>query len=159
MTKKSFNNIKKVAQKQASQASDTTPSLSKLEASLLGADSSKDTERPYVNLKYYYPKHQCFSQWEKEQLKAFSDFCKKLSEAKWTDIYKTSGSAGNKKGFGYTKHKDVSSLPENPDLTKISPDLTWFELRVTEESRVHGFRAKDAFFLVFLDRGHDIYPG
>ena len=58
----------------------------------------------------------------------------------------------------YTIHKDHSVLPNNAELEEISPDLTWFELRVDGESRVHGFRVKDAFFLVYLDQNHEVYP-
>ena len=76
---------------------------------------------------------------------------------KWTDIYKTGGARGHKAGLGYTVHKDHSVLPRNPDLQTLSPDLTWFELRITEEALVHGFRARDAFYLVFLDRDHAVY--
>jgi hypothetical protein len=81
-----------------------------------------------------------------------------MAQMRWSDIYRTGGSVGNKTGLGYTIHKDMEKLPKHPHLDKISPDLTWFELRVDGESRVHGFRVGDAFFLVFLDKGHKIYP-
>lgn len=41
----------------------------------------------------------------------------------------------------------------------LSEDIGWCEMRVTQKARVHGFRAGQGFFLVFLDRGHDIFPG
>jgi hypothetical protein len=53
--------------------------------------------------------------------------------------------------------KDLSKLPYHPHL-HFNPDLTFFELRVTQQARVHGFRVKSAFFLVWLDREHRIYP-
>jgi hypothetical protein len=148
--------LKKIAAKQASA---TTPAINVTiqEVALLGLAGLQRDERPYVNLRYYWPDHQCFSSWDAAKLKAFSQFCRKLSQVKWQDIYKTSGSPGNKVGFGYTPHKNIDVLPANPDMPSFSPDLTWFELRVDQESRVHGFRAKDAFFLVFLDRDHEIY--
>ncbi|AWO91945.1 MULTISPECIES: hypothetical protein [Bradyrhizobium] len=150
---------KKLQKIAAKQARDVSPEINAtfLEAALLGLTDKQDDERPYVNLRYYWPDHECFSSWGAEKLKAFSSFCRKLSQVKWQDIYRTAGAPGNKTGFGYTPHKDIKVLPKNPDIEKFSPDLTWFELRVDQESRVHGFRAKDAFFLVFLDGDHQIY--
>ncbi|WP_397580534.1 hypothetical protein [Sphingorhabdus sp.] len=135
----------------------TSHNLTLREASLLGISSEKDAERPYVNLKYYWPDHECFSVWEAAKLKAFSGFCRKLTQMRWNDIYATGGGLGNKTGLGYTVHKNHDVLPTNPDLSSLSPDLTWFELRIDGDSRVHGFRARDAFFLVFLDQGHAVY--
>lgn len=127
------------------------------DASLLGVAHEDGRDRPYVSLKYYWPDHECFSVWEAAKLKAFSGFCRKIAQMRWADIYATGGSAGHKTGLGYTVHKNPDVLPTNPDLKALSPDLTWFELRIDGESRVHGFRVKDAFFLVSLDQGHAIY--
>ncbi len=119
---------------------------------------------PYVTLKYYDHGYECFSEWEAENLKAFSALNGKLGSMSWPDIYKSAGSAGNKTGVGYTP-LDLSTVSEKSKQRlklvhdKISPDLTFFELRVTQEARVHGFRAADAFFLVLLDQAHDVYKG
>jgi len=48
--------------------------------------------------------------------------------------------------------------PKTRVLEAISPDLGFFELRVTQKARVHGFRSANAFFLVFLDKDHAICP-
>ena len=129
------------------------------DAALLGVVVPEDgRERPYVSLKYYWPDYQCLSSWDADKLKAFSAFCRKISQSKWAEIYRTGGAVGHKTGMGYTVHKDPDVLPDNPELKVLSPDLTWFELRVDGECRVHGFRVKDAFFLVFLDKDHAIYP-
>ncbi len=130
--------------------------LTNIEKSFFGLE--KKEENPYIVLKYYHSDFECFSNWNSNELKAFSDFIRKLRQIQWEDIYKTGGKAGDKTGFGYTPHKDISQLPDNPELKKISPDITFFELRVTGKIRVHGFRVKAAFFLVWLDRNHRIYP-
>ena len=75
----------------------------------------------------------------------------------WNQIYKTSGRIGNKTGLGYSIHKDAAKLPNKALRDRISPDITFFELRVTGEARAHGFRSKNTFFLIWLDRNHDIY--
>ena len=137
----------------------TAHDLTLRDASLLGVAHEDGRERQYVSLKYYWPDHECFSVWEGAKLKAFSAFCRKITQMRWSEIYASGGSAGHKTGLGYTVHKNHDVLPENHELKALSPDLTWFELRVDGESRVHGFRVKDAFFLVFLDHGHAVYKG
>ena len=150
--------LRKVAAQQGAKTSEASD-LTLRDASFLGVKHErKEMERPYVNLKYYSPDYQCLSVWTKEKLQAFSAFCRKITQMRWSEIYATGGKLGNKVGLGYTVHKDHSVLPDNAELEAFSPDFTWFELRVDGESRVHGFRVKDAFFLVYLDQNHDFYP-
>ena len=149
----------KVARKQAEASDEKNVSLKLREAALLSLSDGSNNDTAFVNLKYYRHEHQCLSSWTAEELRSFSAFCRKVTQTSWTSIYKTAGAPGDKQGLGYTVHKNTKVLPDNPDLEKFSPDLTWFELRVTGEARVHGFRCKSAFFLVFLDRQHEIYPG
>lgn len=151
--------LDRIAKKQLETSDVKNVNLKLKEAALLSLSNNSDNDTAYVNLKYYRHEHQCFSEWDVDQLKALSAFCRKITQISWTDIYRTGGKAGNKTGLGYTPHKDRRALPEAPELREISPDLTWFELRVTGEARVHGFRCKSAFFLVFLDRQHEVYPG
>lgn len=40
----------------------------------------------------------------------------------------------------------------------LSEDIGFFELRISQKIRVHGFQAQTAFFLVLLDRGHRVFP-
>ena len=135
--------------------------LTGIEEKILGIPEDQrksQSEKPYIALKYFDPSYECFSAWSPEELKAFSSFNKKLSQLTWQDINKSGGKKGGKTGVAYTVHKDRGKLPDNDALKRISPDLTFFELRVSEKARVHGFRMKSAFFLVWLDRNHQIYP-
>lgn len=156
---KGRNLLDKVARKQAESTDEKSVSVKIREAALLSLNDDGNNDTAFVNLKYYRHEHQCLSTWSPDELKAFSSFCRKVTQTSWTNIYKTAGAPGDKAGLGYTLHKNAKVLPENPDLEKFSPDLTWFELRVSGEARVHGFRCKSAFFLVYLDRQHQIYPG
>ncbi|MDM8560451.1 MAG6450 family protein [Candidatus Parabeggiatoa sp. HSG14] len=130
--------------------------LTKMEQSFLGITDSLDS--PHVNLKYYDPEFECFSEWTYDELKAFSEFTQKLKRLTWQQIYRSGGKPGDKTGLGYTPHKTRTYLPKHPELDSISLDITFFELRMTQKARVHGFRVKSAFFLVWLDRNHQIYP-
>jgi hypothetical protein len=127
---------------------------SRLEGAALGHE---DGERaaPYVALKYFQSEWQCFSEWSRDELRAFSAFNHKLRQVTWPLLYASGGR--QKTGLGYTPH-DLGALPRPAFADGISEDVAWFELRVTQKARVHGFRAGAAFFLVFLDRNHDAFP-
>jgi len=115
----------------------------------------KETEQvPYIVLKYYQPNYQCFSEWNKQELKGFSDFIEKLRKTNW-NLIKQQSSAKNKVGFGYTQI-DKKILPNASILNDISEDVSFAELRLSKESRIFGFRINAAFFLIFLDKNHEI---
>lgn len=131
--------------------------LTNVEQYCLGVtDHSRD--KPYINLKYYQPEYECLSEWTPDELKALSEFVRKFRNLTWEQIYRSGGKLGEKSGLGYTSHKTKTLLPKFSELDNFSHDLTFFELRVTQKARVHGFRIKAAFFLVWLDRNHRIYP-
>jgi len=130
--------------------------LTNVERSFLGVTDSD--EKPHVNLKYYDPDFECFSEWMPDELKAFSAFTRKLKTLTWKQIYRSGGKLGDKTGLGYTAHKMKANFPKHAELDFINLDITFFELRITKKARVHGFRVKSAFFLVWLDRNHQIYP-
>lgn len=131
--------------------------LNDLEIKLMGFNTSRN-EEPHVNLKYYQSNYECFSEWTSEELKDFTSFLDKLGQTDWINIFKSGGSVGNKSSFGLTYHKDKKKLPTAIFIEKISPDINFFELRVNQKARVHGFRCVHTFFLVWLDRNHQIYP-
>lgn len=115
-------------------------------------------DEPFVVLKYFEPSYQCLSEWTADELRSLTGLIDKIRDLSWPDIYKTAGSIGTKVGVGYTQHGSSVKLPESKRLDNLSPDLTFFELRVSDKARVHGFRIKSAFFLVWLDRNHRICP-
>lgn len=129
--------------------------LSETESIHLGI---KRGENAFVVFRYFDSGYQCFSDWNKEELKSFSEFLRKICQQDWNQIFATGGSAGNKKGLGYTPHSDPKVLPNQNLLDKFSEDTTFFELRVSQKARAHGFRVKAAFFLLWLDKDHEVYP-
>ena len=131
-----------------------TERRSKLELAALGQEGDSKAVA-FVALKYYRPEHQCLSEWTPDELKQFSSFCRKLSQMTWQQIIETGGR--HKTGVAWTP-VHAHQLPNTDFLDSISEDIHWIELRVTQEARVFGFRAGQAFFLVFLDRTHDIIP-
>lgn len=132
--------------------------LNAKEADILGFVDEGNNTPAFVYLKYYDYRFECFSDWEKDELKQFSQFIEKMRKTTWTNIYKSGGKSGNKTGFGYTVHKDTNVLPNQDLVELLSEDVTFFELRIKDKIRVHGFRSKSAFCLIWLDRAHRIYP-
>lgn len=136
---------------------ETTFRLSPIQREVFGLDNQRGapSPSPSVSLKYYDPKFECFSDWPRQDLAAFSAFLGKLGGRTWEQIVTTGGKLGGKSGLGYTPHKDRKRLPSIPNPP--SEDVTLFELRVTQKTRVHGFRVGPIFFLVWLDKDHRIY--
>lgn len=132
-----------------------TDRRSKLELAALGTEGDSRAVA-FVALKYYRPEHQCLSEWTPDELRAFSAFCRKVAQMTWQQIVETGGR--HKTGLGWTR-VERSQLPNTGFLHTISEDISWMEMRVTQVARVFGFRAGHAFFLVFLDRTHDITRG
>lgn len=129
-------------------------------------DSNSNALRlnPYVALKYFNSDWQCFSDWEQQELKDFSNFLNVLGSHTWEQVYKT-GSKIPKHGLAYTKYnlEDIKSEAIRSKLKdveiQISEDINFFELRVNQNKlRVHGFQSHSAFFLIALDRGHEAFP-
>jgi hypothetical protein len=132
--------------------------LSNVEQELLGLrEEHPDREKAYVALKYYQPAYECFSEWGRDELKAFSTFCRKVTERSWEQIRQSGGGPGNKSGLGFSPHKDRRKLPSHGLRDLISPEVEFSEMRVTQKARVHCFRMKATFFLVWLDKDHRIY--
>jgi hypothetical protein len=144
----------KILQRAAQSQKPLDDRQSALSRAALGKEGDSQA-RAFVALKYFQHRHQCFSEWTKDELRAFSDFNRKVSAQTWQQIMASGGKGERKAGLGYTPH-DGSGLPAVDFADTLSEDIGWVELRVTQEARVHGFRAGHAFFLVFLDRGHDL---
>lgn len=126
-----------------------------------GERESPHPKSPYVVLKYFQSDWECFSHWQKDELSQFSNFLQTFAGHTWQSVYKTGGKGENKAGLGYTPYQieDMKSGSEHlrKVRAKISEDIKFFELRVSQRMRVHGFQAQAAFFLVLLDREHRVF--
>ena len=103
-----------------------------------------------IDLKYYHSKSECFSDWQKDELKKFSRFLNKVQGMTWTQICADGG-------LSYCNHKG----PASRGFTRpsgLSLDVNLCELRVDGKARVHGFQDSSSFYLIWLDRGHAVFP-
>ncbi len=159
---------KKIPKAKIQQQAQSASGLSVIEEkvfSLANAKSggSADNENPFVTLKYFRNSFECFSVWERDELKSFSDFISDLRQRTWRQVLETSGKGGAKVGLGYTPY-EINTTKNGAEghldnvRKQIGEDITFFELRINQKIRVHGFRAKAAFFLVLLDREHRVFP-
>jgi len=114
----------------------------------------EDKGEAYVVLKYFDADHECFSDWEKGELKEFSGFLGKLRQQRWESM-----SDGMKPKIVDMKKAKAGAKDRLKRIHDgLSKDIQFMELRITQRARVHGFRLKNAFFLVLLDREHRIFP-
>lgn len=126
-----------------------------------GSRESVNGKNPYVVLKYFQDSWECFSAWTAEELRSFSKFLVTFSGHTWDSVYKSGGKGPNKGSLGYTPY-DISTMNSGKEILEkvrnlISPDIGFFELRVSDKIRLHGFQSQSAFFLVMLDREHRVF--
>lgn len=119
------------------------------------ASETRAEGSPWIALKYLDTSHECFSAWGSDELRLFSGFIETLRQCSWEAVQRHNGLR--------LKTIDVETIACGREALKrvqkkVSPDITFFELRVSRGVRVHGFRVAEAFFLVLLDREHRLYP-
>ena len=112
---------------------------------------SSDNQKGYVALKYFDKNFECFSEWTADELVCFSNFIDKINRLEWKEIKKHSG-------LRYKNIDNANGIPDNDIKEKLSKDIIFCELRVTNKARVVGFRNNSVFFLCWLDRNHRICP-
>ena len=105
--------------------------LTEKDAEIFGFEKEGNNSPAYVYFKYYDHKHQCLSEWSKDELRSFTSFIEKLRNTSWTDIYK-SGSNQNKSGFGYTICKQTSKLPNQNIVNSCYKFSTAFFCNLSE---------------------------
>lgn len=124
----------------------------KINRKILGVSeegSNADKLTAYIALKYYDKEYQCISEWDKSDLVGLSKTIDKINKMTWTQIYTDSG-------LRYKKIDNADGIPRNDIIKKISREIKFNELRVSDKARIVGFRIDSAFFVCWLDRNHEI---
>ncbi len=119
-----------------------------------GWNKDGDSANVFVSIRFLQHTHQCFSDWTNQEMKVFWGFIDKVHEYTWTLIY-ASGGKIDKSGLAYTPLK-IDQYPKSVFRDNLDPEITLFELRASEEIRIHGFRNRSVFYICWLDRGHEI---
>jgi hypothetical protein len=101
-------------------------------------------EMVHVNLRYFEKKYECFSKWQKPELKAFSSWLGKMSNSTPSQVTSTTNTCHAHRGK--TKPLPIS----------ISKEVQMYSFDVAKKARVHGFFTGNDLFLVWLDRNHEV---
>lgn len=104
-----------------------------------------------VSLQFWHSGSQCLSVWNQSELKKLRKTIDKIQTLTAAGIRTDAGlqfkmHSGPPIGSGFGR---TSSMPK---------DFSLCEVRVDLKSRLHGVLASNVFFLVWLDRGHDVFP-
>jgi hypothetical protein len=108
----------------------------------------------FLSLRFIQYDFQCFSEWNKTEMKIFWHFQDDISNWTWQQIYNQSRKS-EKTGFGYTVIKK-NKYPDSEFLKQLSEDITLFEMRIDLTKRIHGFRHESFFYACWLDKNHKI---
>ena len=117
--------------------------------------TNRNNEQVFVSIKEFQNDFECFSDWSSAEMSKFWNFNNKLHNATWQQVYSTSSTGANKRGFALT-YIPKENYPSNQFINNLSEDIKMFELRVDDKMRVHGFRIEQYFYLCYLDREHKI---
>lgn len=93
-----------------------------------------------INLRYYYNKCECFSQWQSAELKKFSGTIEKIRGYTFDTL------RVNKTLCEIHRGPPKASRFSRPE--SISDDIQFYEIKVdpSKKLRIHGFFIKDIFF-------------
>lgn len=111
-----------------------------------------------ISIKLVQDDYQCFSDWDKQEMKAFWRFSRKIHEHTWQQVLETATkNLSEKTGLGYTP-LPATKYPKSEFRESLDPQTAFFEVRVNGEMRVHGFRERSLFYICWLDKNHEICP-
>lgn len=126
---------------------------SKIPPPSTAAKVSTNNAKPLLSFELFDSGHECPSTWRSNEIKLLFQMFNKACKMTWIDILKTGGK--NKTGLGYTElNHDPFTRPKT-----LSADLTISELRVTQKARVFGIRVDRTYYVLRLDRNHNVIKG
>ena len=100
-----------------------------------------------VSLKFFHDK-ECFSKWQKSELKAFSAWVMKIAARSKADITRDTNKCHSHRGA------PPRDLPDT-----VSQDETFYSIKVKDNTawRVFGFFGDRDFHIIWLDRSHSVH--
>lgn len=107
-----------------------------------------------ASIRFIQPDFQCFSDWSKQDMRAFWNFIRKLHNCDWRTVLATAGKVA-KTGFAPTVIS-INKYPESELRKAIGNQYRMFEFRIDNTKRVHGFRYGPIFYICWLDKNHRI---
>lgn len=77
----------------------------------------------------------------KDELKAFINYAKKVEKITWKDIK-------------VNKSLNYETLPNVPKPSNVPKDVTLTSMRMSQKSRIIGFRQQEYYYIVWFDVNH-----
>ncbi|WP_407667392.1 MAG6450 family protein [Microvirga lotononidis] len=113
--------------------------------------SLKAQEKPVsISLKYWHSGAQCLSDWQHKELANLRKLIDKVQGL-------TPSQIKNDNGLYWKQHKGPPARGFSRP-SALSKDIELCELRVSGKARVHGAIFENTFYLVWLDRVHEVFP-
>ncbi|WP_156629631.1 hypothetical protein [Methylobacterium sp. Leaf85] len=113
--------------------------------------ASANAKKVTISMQYWHSGSECISEWQRPELKKLAKLINKVQGF-------TEASLKADPGLGWKLHSGPAKGGGFSRPTYLSKDIELSELRVDGKSRVHGALIDDIFFLVWLDRGHAVFP-
>ncbi len=110
-----------------------------------------------LSITYLHTEAECFSNWQKLELKKFSAFINKVNKKKINEL---SGGGLQLDHSGDAMDKKVREYMRKNFSQQISPDIIdgiiVKHLRIDQGIRVHGYFENNTFHIIRLDRNHGV---
>ena len=105
---------------------------------------------PHLSFYHLDEAAESISDWTSSETKQLFTKLKQLSKTTWQEILSS-------KGMGYKEIQNSGSFARQWPV-RLSRDCTMSEIRISQKSRIFGVRRERAFYLVWLDRNHQVLP-
>lgn len=143
--------------KSAAQEVNANKAFINREAAILkGWKQDGNTASVLVSFRFIQHDYECFSDWTKEQMNIFWGFLRNIHQVSWQTLFNQGGRGQNKAGFALT-YLPRDKYP-NGFMQQVDPLIEFFEVRVNQKMRVHGFRDDSIYYLCYLDKDHQFCP-
>jgi len=142
VSKKAKRRKRKIIRKQALQNQKESNRIPK-------SETESPPSRPLAISFRYFTKPSCLSKLDDPVLRDFTKFVKKISELERHQIQVDGGL-----NCKLHKGKPASGYIYPP----LSEKPTYYEMRLNEKVRVHGFFNDNVFFLIWIDPKHKVFP-
>ncbi|MDK2014599.1 MULTISPECIES: hypothetical protein [unclassified Deinococcus] len=121
-------------------------------AAAISGGGSTDHLPATLSFAHFQDGHECASTWAGDEMRALFNSFRLASTMTWQQIKSTGGNGRNAAGLRY---KPVSVKKELPSY--FSEEVQVVEMGSSQKSRFFGVREDSTFYLLWLDRNHNIF--
>lgn len=111
---------------------------------------------PAFSFLHFDPSPECPSTWPQDNMKSLFDAMRVASSMTWKQVQATGGHGKNAQGIAFkvvNPKQAKRNLPEN-----LAEDIDLAEIRITKKARIFGVRSESIFYVIWLDKDHQVFP-